>query len=282
MLVGFNGAAVAVIASGRSHAWLLLLLSAAVGLSFAVERAIPYREDWNHSQRDAGRDVVHAFVNESMALVSVVALPAVASVATVWQVWPTSLPLWLQVLLAVLVFDFGITAAHWLSHHWGPLWRLHAVHHSVTRFYGFNGLMKHPLHQAVELTFGVAPLLLVGVSQPIAWALAFAVAVQLLMQHSNADYRVGPLRYLLALNEGHRFHHLRWGGIGDVNFGLFTLVWDHLLLRSFSYDRDRRFSSADIGIGKEPDFPTDYVAQLLRPFRTARPEPSPAPERQRY
>jgi sterol desaturase/sphingolipid hydroxylase (fatty acid hydroxylase superfamily) len=96
--------------------------------------------------------------------------------------------------------------------------------------------MKHPLHQALELSFGIAPLLAIGISQKVAWALAFAVAIQLLMQHSNADYRVGPLRCVLALNEAHRFHHLKWAGIGDVNFGLFTLLYDHLLLRTFSYD----------------------------------------------
>jgi sterol desaturase/sphingolipid hydroxylase (fatty acid hydroxylase superfamily) len=172
-----------------------------------------------------------------------------------------------QVLGTILVFDFGITIAHWLSHHWGPLWRLHAVHHSVKRAYGLNGLMKHPLHQAVELTVGIAPMLLIGIPEQVAWALAFAVAIQLLMQHSNADYRVGPLRYILALNEGHRFHHLKWAGIGDVNFGLFTLIYDHLLLRTFSYDPDKVFTSDDLGIAKQPNFPTGYLAQLAEPFR---------------
>ena len=53
---------------------------------------------------------------------------------------------------------------------------------------------------------------------PVAAALSLAVAVQLLLQHSNADYRIGPLKHVLALNEGHRFHHLKCAGIGDVNF----------------------------------------------------------------
>ena len=48
------------------------------------------------------------------------------------------------------------------------------------------------------------------------------------MQHSNVAYRVGPLRSALAPNECHRFHHLKWPGVGDVNFGMFTLLWDRL------------------------------------------------------
>jgi sterol desaturase/sphingolipid hydroxylase (fatty acid hydroxylase superfamily) len=268
MLLGFNGAAIALIAGGRSHLLLAPLLAAAVAISFTVERLIPYNGEWNRAHDDRGRDLAHALVNESFATVSVLALPLLASVATIADVWPGGLPFVVQVLGTIVVFDFGITFAHWLSHRWGPLWRLHAVHHSVKRAYGLNGLMKHPLHQAVELSFGIAPLLVIGITDQVAWALAFAVAIQLLMQHSNADYRVGPLRSVLSLNEGHRFHHLKWAGIGDVNFGLFTLVYDHLLFRTFSYDPDKVFTSDDLGIAKQPDFPTAYLAQLSEPFRS--------------
>jgi sterol desaturase/sphingolipid hydroxylase (fatty acid hydroxylase superfamily) len=269
MLVGFNAAAIALIAGGRSHLLLAPLLAAAVAVSFAAERLIPYNAAWNDGYDDRARDVAHALVNEGCATISVLALPALASIATLADVWPRGLPFVVQILGTIVVFDFGITSAHWLSHRWGPLWRLHAVHHSVKRAYGLNGLMKHPLHQAVELSFGIAPLLAIGITEQVAWALAFAVAIQLLMQHSNADYRVGPLRYVLSLNEGHRFHHLKWGGVGDVNFGLFTLLYDHLLFRSFSYDRDKVFTSDDLGIAKQPDFPTAYLAQLAEPFRPA-------------
>jgi hypothetical protein len=80
-------------------------------------------------------------VNESLALLAVLALPAVAGVLTVTDAWPHDAPFVVQMLGAILVFDFGITIAHWLSHHWGPL------------------------------------------------------------QHSNADYRVGPLRRVLSPDE---------------------------------------------------------------------------------
>jgi sterol desaturase/sphingolipid hydroxylase (fatty acid hydroxylase superfamily) len=270
MLLGLNGAAIALIAGGTPHVLLVVLLLAAIALSFAIERLIPYEPSWNQGQGDVGRDVAHALVNETFALVSVLALPALAGFATLADAWPSGLPFVVQVLATILVFDFGITVAHWLSHRWGPLWRLHAVHHSVTRAYGLNGLMKHPLHQGVELSFGIAPLLAIGIPEPVAWALAFAVAIQLLMQHSNADYRVGPLRSVLSLNEGHRFHHLKWAGVGDVNFGLFTLIYDRFLLRTFSYDPERIFTSDDLGIVKQPNFPRRYLDQLVEPFRPYR------------
>ncbi|NUS45133.1 MAG: sterol desaturase family protein [Mycobacteriaceae bacterium] len=265
MLLGVDGAGIALAAAGAGKIWLIVLLAGAVAMSFTVERILPYQDSWNTSHGDAGRDTVHCIVNELLILAGVAAVPVLAALVPGDGIWPRGWPFVGQALLAILVADLGITLAHYASHRVGLLWRFHAVHHSVQRFYGLNGMMKHPLHQTVEMIAGVSPLLLAGIPVPVAAALSLAVAVQLLLQHSNADYRVGPLRHVLALNEGHRFHHLKWAGIGDVNFGLFTLIWDHAL-GTYSYDPRRRFTSADLGMAAHPDYPSGYLAQLAAPF----------------
>ncbi|WP_433678158.1 sterol desaturase family protein [Nocardia sp. CA-119907] len=265
LLIGLNGIGIALSSIGAPKFWLLLVLAVAIIASFLVERVIPYRVEWNDNLNDTLRDRIHAFVNEMLILFSVAAIPLLAAIVPAPGIWPTSWPFLCQVLIAILVADLGITLAHVASHKIGFLWRFHAVHHSVKRFYGLNGLMKHPLHQTVEMAAGVAPLILIGLPSNVAAALALSVAIQLLLQHSNADYRVGPAKYLLALNEGHRFHHLKFAGIGDVNFGLFTLIWDHLL-RTYSYDPARRFGTDDLGMAAKPDYPTAYVDQLVYPF----------------
>ncbi|GAB2680124.1 sterol desaturase family protein [Nocardia goodfellowii] len=264
MLLGINGVAIALVGGGAGKAWLLALLAVAVAASFTAEALLPYQDSWNGSHGDTGRDAAHAFVNETLILTSVAAIPALAALIPGDGIWPDSWPFVGQVLFAILVADLGITLTHYASHKVGVLWRFHAVHHSVQRFYGLNGLMKHPLHQTLEMAAGVTPLLLAGIPVSIAAVLSLAVAVQLLLQHSNADYRVGPFEHVLALNAGHRFHHLKWAGIGDVNFGLFTLIWDHLL-RTYSYDPARRFTSDDLGMAAKPDYPTGYLAQLAEP-----------------
>ena len=132
--------------------------------------------------------------------------------------------------------------------------------------YGFNGLMKHPLHQALEASAGVLPLLLVGVTQDVLALLLVAVAIQLLLQHSNVNYKVGPLRYILAINQVHRFHHLNSAEEGNVNFGLFTTLTDRLLGTAY-YEPERHFEPDQLGIENERDYPKDYVAQLIQPFK---------------
>ena len=268
MLLGLNGAGVALTAAGAPKYWLLAVMAVAIATAFLVERVIPYDPEWNHDQADSRRDRIHVAVNETLILASVAAIPLLAAVVPAPRLWPRTWALPLQVLAAIMIADLGITVVHVASHKIGVLWRFHAVHHIITRFYGLNGLMKHPLHQTVEMAAGVAPLILIGLPVNVASLLALAVAIQLLLQHSNADYRVGPAKHVLALNEGHRFHHLKWAGIGDVNFGLFTLVWDHLM-RTYSYNPTRRFDSTQLGMAAHPDYPTAYGRQLIHPFTPA-------------
>jgi sterol desaturase/sphingolipid hydroxylase (fatty acid hydroxylase superfamily) len=265
MLLTFNGAAIALVQSGAPKASLAGLLLAAIAMSFLAERFIPYQEDWNRPKGDILRDGLHALVNEVSIAVSVLLIPLTAAIVPFPPIWPDSWPLWSQLLVAILVADAGITVIHCASHHNKFLWRFHAVHHSVTRMYGFNGLMKHPVHQAIELLAGTAPLILAGMPLDVAVLLAFAVAIQLLLQHSNADMQIGALRHVLALAPVHRFHHLSSSAEGNVNFGLFTTVWDRLL-GTAHFDADRPFFSGDLGIENEADYPSTYTGQLVRPF----------------
>lgn len=257
--------------AGRGrHLALALTFVAAIGVSFAAERVAPYDPGWNRDHDDGARDIAHALVNEALNVISVAALPLLASTIVVFEIWPTGWAFPLQVALAVIVFDAGVTLAHWASHRHPALWSFHAVHHSVTRFYGLNGLMKHPVHQAIEMTAGVAVLVLIGLPQPVAVALAGLTLLQLLLQHSNVDYRVGPLGAWWALNAGHRLHHLRYPGEGDTNFGLYTLLWDRALGTYTPHTSRPVVTTDDMGVAGRPDYPTAYAAQLAEPFRGRR------------
>ena len=266
VLLGINGVGLVMIDRGAPGAVVLGLLAAVVALSFLAEWLAPYQPAWNRSLGDLGRDTLHAIVNEAANFSSLLLLPWVATWIPAAELWPGRWPFALQVLLAVLVLDAGITLAHFASHRFRLLWRFHAVHHSVERMYGFNGLMKHPIHQSIETLAGTAPLVLMGLPAKVALALVFLVAVPLLLQHSNVDYRLGVLRTWLAANEVHRFHHRKEAVLGDVNFGLFTTLWDRML-GTFHFEERARFSSDELGVGGRPDYPVGYVDQLVEPFR---------------
>lgn len=265
LIVG-NGLALWLVQSGYPRVSLIGLVVVFIAIAFALERWVPYDAAFNESRGDASRDFLHFLVNESLSIAGVLSVPILAHLNPIPPTWPSDLPLWLQLLLAVLIADVGITLAHFASHRFASLWRLHAVHHSVKRMYGFNGLMKHPVHQTIETFAGTTPLLLMGAPVDVLQLLVVAVALQLLLQHSNVAYFTGPLKFMLAINVVHRFHHIGNGEEGDVNFGLFTSLTDRLLGTAF-FDEDRVIGTSDIGIEDDPDYPDGYLAQLVEPFR---------------
>lgn len=265
--LGFIGTAVLLVAANASLKWLVALLGLAIAIAFLLERIIPYELRWNSNHGDRFRDWLHALVNETANALTVSLIPILAILRPWDGIWPSDLPLWLQLALAIIIADCGITLAHWASHKLNWLWRFHAVHHSVKRMYGLNGLMKHPLHQAIETVAGTFPLLLAGLPVEIGALLAFAVAIQLLLQHSNARMRLGPLRRVWAVAPLHRFHHNNAAGEGDVNFGLFTTVWDRLLGTAVD-DPGRRFHPGELGLSNNETYPDNWWAQMQAPFRS--------------
>lgn len=265
MLIGFDGAAVWMLSASSSERLLKLLglFVLAVGVSFAAERWIPFEPAWNSLRGDGRRDAGHTLVNEAIAFLAVGLIPGMALVRPWRGVWPHHWPLWAQVLIALLVADAGVTLAHYLSHRWSWLWRFHLPHHATERMYGLNGFIQHPLHQAFEITLGALPLILVGMPKTVGFLLAFAVAIQLLLQHANVDIRLGPLRYVLAVGGVHRRHHLRaFEGFG-VNFGLFLNLWDYLLGVA---DLREDGLAADMGLDDHEGCPVGYLGQLSFPF----------------
>lgn len=274
--LGFIGAAVALMEAGTPGWVLPLLLLLAIAVSFGAEQLLPYEEEWNRDHGDSVTNVLHAVVNEFSIFLSVLALPLVAAHVPGLNLWPHDWPLWVQLALAILIADAGISLTHFLSHRYAWLWRLHAVHHAAPRLYGFNGLMKHPVHQALELAAATTPLLVLGFGPEIAWLVGFAVAIQLLLQHANVDMRIGWLGYVWAIAPAHRHHHIASAKDGDVNFGLFTTLWDHLLGTFILSDRPTP-RVGQLGIEGDADFPRGYGAHLAAPFvRRPVPEVSPS------
>jgi sterol desaturase/sphingolipid hydroxylase (fatty acid hydroxylase superfamily) len=189
--------------------------------------------------------VAHGVIYEIANIIAILLLPLITLLIPWRSVWPSTLPIGVQLLLAIIIADFGMTMIHYWSHRVSWVWRLHAVHHGVHRLYSFNGLVRHPLHQLLDLAVGTMPLVLVGLPVELAVLLAFAISVQLLVQHSNIDFELGPFQKLLAVGSVHRLHHVNWAGQGDVNFGLFFTLWDSLL-GTLKLQSERAPSSGDI------------------------------------
>lgn len=82
LLVG-NGVAVFWISEGHQKIWLIGWMCLFIGLSFLVEKLVPYDVVFNHPVGDKARDICHAIVNESLTVVGLWVLPVISGSLTV-------------------------------------------------------------------------------------------------------------------------------------------------------------------------------------------------------
>jgi len=273
MLLGLNGAAYYTVTHVQSHLWIALailaLLLLAFGTAFFAERIQPWYAEWNEPHGDDQTNLFHVLVYELQNVNGILAIPLMGwlfSGGLNAGIWPRDWPILAQWALAIVLADFGLMYLHYLSHRFPLLWRLHAVHHGVERLYGFNGLVRHPLHQVIDMILATGPLAIAGMPVDVAILLGFSISVQLIVQHSNVAYALGPLRNHLAIGQIHHLHHVNWGTEGDCNFGLFFNIWDRML-GTFHPEPPRPITANDMGIDEIPQFPKSYVDQLVLPWR---------------
>jgi sterol desaturase/sphingolipid hydroxylase (fatty acid hydroxylase superfamily) len=298
MMFGLTGVAYwivdrLVIADGHFWAYLLLapLLGLAYATSMAAERIAPFYAEWNKHEAhgDTQTNVLHILIYETQSINAILLIPVICWLFPFQGLWPTQWPMWAQVAVAFFVADFAFMMMHYLSHRYAPLWRLHSVHHGVGRLYGMNGVIRHPLHQILDMVVGNAPLVILGMPPHVAVVLGFLISMTLIVQHSNVDARLGPLTPHLSIGRIHHLHHVNWGTEGDCNFGLLLTLWDKLL-GTYKESPSRPITATDMGVDELPNFPKGYIEQFLLPFvykpgageperyRNASPMPTPAQE----
>lgn len=265
----FGGAAlVALHALYRGFAyWPLLPVVSVAGVAAVVllERLQPFRDSWLHDHQDTLTDVLHNVVNLALIQVTAAWIARLGDlVPAEWRTFPVQAPIWLQLLLVACVLDLSLYAVHRASHTVQWLWRLHAPHHSAERLYWLNGERRHPLHAVLMAGPGLVVLFLAGTPSDLVAAWFALLIIHLAFQHSNLDYRLGPLRHVIGVAETHRWHHKREFEDAQVNFGEFFIFWDKLFGTFF--DSRNQLGDHEVGL-REPDYPRSYWGQLMQPFR---------------
>jgi sterol desaturase/sphingolipid hydroxylase (fatty acid hydroxylase superfamily) len=248
------------------------LTAAVVLLLLVLERVHPYQEDWLHSHSDIKTDLIHNLVNFWIPEVYTVVFVGGFTVAAAWlsnalgmDLWPSSWPLLAQLLLALVIGEFGTYWIHRLMHESEFLWRFHAVHHSAPRLYWLNAGRFHPLDLFTQQFLAITPLILLGADTRIIALHTLFTAVHGMFQHCNIDIRLGPLNWFFSMAELHRWHHSKHLEEANTNYGANIIWWD-IVFRSRFLPHDRE-PPTEIGIGSLPNFPRGYWAQLLSPFR---------------
>lgn len=260
-------------AGGSAGMILFLVTLASLVLVAIFERVHPEHVEWNRSRGDVGTDLVHALVSMVSlppileAALAAVLLGVAADLATLspFTLWPHTWPIVGQLLLAMIVSQFFEYWVHRLCHTVPLLWRLHATHHSPHRLYWLNAARFHPLDTTLSVSVSFASFMVLGVGEEVFLLASIWVAVHGMFQHCNVRLRLGPLNWIFSMAELHRWHHSPVLEEANNNYGNNLLFWD-IVFGTVYYPKDRE-ARVGVGLSDMPDFPQDYVGQLLSPWR---------------
>ena len=177
------------------------------------------------------------------------------------------LPFWGQVIVYIVVADFLFYWAHRMFHG-RSLWRFHAIHHSATEVDWTTEYRFHPVNMMLQPAPVAVLMLTLGISPEV---LAFLIPFDVLTGawvHSNLNWTLGPLKYVVATPVFHRWHHTSPREGGESNFAPTFALWDWLF--GTFYMPEGRYPET-FGVD-DPTFPTEgYLAQLIHPFKPKEP-----------
>jgi len=248
---------------------ILLIIGAVI---WGLEWCVPHTRDWRPSRHVLFLDFVHSLVSsvatsrlvEAGLLAGMVSLQPLLFDDVGPALWPSEWPLVIQLIMALLVGEFGTYWAHRLCHLSSLGWKIHAVHHSLEKLHWLAAGRIHPLNTVWVFSCQMIPLFLLGVPQSVMLLVAVFTGINGYLQHANVMIRAGALNWLISTSELHRWHHSKELNESNSNFGSNLIVWD-LIFGTYYHPTG---ASPVIAVGiSGSNIPENYWAHLVTPWR---------------
>jgi sterol desaturase/sphingolipid hydroxylase (fatty acid hydroxylase superfamily) len=183
-------------------------------------------------------------------------------------------PLWMEITLAILLFDVAIYAQHRLLHRVPLLWRMHRVHHTDLAFDVSTGLRFHPGEILLSMGYNLGVIALLGPSAITVACYEMLLVGFALITHANVSLPTGVdrlLRRVFVTPDWHRVHHSVHRDETDSNYGNILSLWDRIFA---SYRAQPRAGHVAMQIGlpqlRDAEFQS-LSALLLQPARRVLP-----------
>lgn len=220
----------------RLPEWLsaVLIGGAFCGLLW-LERRRPLRRSVEPKLKRDSRNLMVAAL--SAAAIQVVEKPATQPLTTLveqrrWGLLKRfSLPVWLEVPLAVALLDYTLYLWHILVHQVPWLWRFHQAHHVDLDLDASTALRFHFAEMIVSVPWRAAQIVVIGVS-PLSLSLwQTGTLMEILFQHANVELPLETERWLSRLIVTPRIHGIHHSIVPDEsgsNWSSGLTVWDWL------------------------------------------------------
>lgn len=250
-----------------------LLLIAMLMIMYSLETFMPYlakpANKKKHDLNNLGINLISFSIN---GLLSVVVVGTVMYTGThqLCLLNFVNLPLGVELILGVLLIDFGGYAMHNLQHKTPLLWRFHQVHHADPNLNTTSALRFHPVDIVVSqalLPCIWIPLMGISVTSFVIYG---TIALPLLvMQHSNVRFPGWLEKYgrlVISTPGWHKIHHSDDQKFTDSHYGDVFTFWDRIFGTWHQVQPDEiQYGLEDLKDSRHHS----VKGQLLMPFSTA-------------
>lgn len=239
-----------------------------IGIAFrliclALERVSERHASWRLTWKELASDVF--FVALGFTLIKYVGkhygdealIDWIKHKYSIHTAWAGHLPVFVQALGILLIFDFGQYWMHRAMHNWYPLWLTHAPHHHITQLNALKGAVGNPIE-----------LFLIGLGLdgffdfvPRAGLLAGGIGMAI-GSYTHANIRFNTPRwwsFLFNTVEHHSLHHSPDYHASRTNYANTFIFID----RIFGTCRDGH--SAEVGLDDRRRL--GIRGQMLYPFQ---------------
>lgn len=172
-----------------------------------------------------------------------------------------------EIVLAVLLFDFLIWAQHLLTHKIPVLWRLHRVHHADVTLDVTTAVRFHPIEIALSMGLKIGAVYVLGPSALAILVFEILLNGTALFNHANIALPAWLdrlLRHIIVTPDMHRIHHSDQRKYHDSNYGFALSIWDRLF-GTYRHERDIH-TPITVGLEWQNEKPKTLGWSLWLPF----------------
>jgi sterol desaturase/sphingolipid hydroxylase (fatty acid hydroxylase superfamily) len=242
------------------------------------EQLFPYKEKWKGLGREELKDVVHSLLGTNLGTVlgsvfnTFIAATIIqySSVLDGFNLWPIQIHMSFQVLILIVLSDFGRYWQHRLHHKYSSLWLFHELHHSDKKLNVFKASRSHIVERFVQQICMYLPLIIIGVNQDALFYFLMINSVLGLFTHANMDIRCGWFENVLMTPRNHKIHHSKDMVEGNSNFGSFTVIWDRIHGTFIHSSSLKDFDYIEVGtayLDSHQSLYTQYFGPFIKTFK---------------
>jgi len=185
-----------------------------------------------------------------------------------------TLPVWIEIVLAVIILDFAVYVQHLAVHKIPIFWRVHKVHHVDRDIDVTTGARFHPIEILLSMAYKLAVVIVLGPAAMAVFIFDVVLNASSMFNHSNVKLPLGldrAMRQVIVTPDMHRVHHSIIQRETNSNYGFCLSLWDRLF-STYIPQPDKGHDGMTIGLeGHLDEKPASLLWCLIFPFLPSRP-----------